>query len=216
MKIGDRLIVLHITKLGENSIVVHCLCRKLGRRGLICRVRKGGSLALFMPLSVIDAEIAENPKSELWRLSGASQALALNDIRKDPYKNAIALFMSEVLYRTVREDVFDPGLFDWCEKTIATLEQLPAGCPNFHLRSLLELCSAMGFSPGIQDLAPFAGEQLANLQRLITLPLEECLVYPMSGKDRSECAAALLEYLSSHIGIRINVKSLAVLQELFR
>lgn len=216
MKTSDRLIVLHFTKLGDNSIVLHCLCRNLGRRGLVCRIRKGGSTALYMPLSIIDAEIAENPKSNLWQLSGASGSLTLNSIRTDLYKNAIALFMSEVLYRTVHEDAYEQGLFEWCEKSIATLEELPSGCSNFHLRWLLELCSAMGFHPGLQDVAPFAGEQLPNLQKLMELPLEECLIYPMNGKDRSDCAAALLKYLSSHIGNNLNIKSLAVLQELFR
>lgn len=216
MKTSDRLIVLHYTKLGENSVVVHCLCRNLGRRGFMCRVRKGGSLALFMPLSVIDAEIVPNPKSDLWRISAASSAIALNNVRTDLNKNAVALFMSEVLYRTVHEEAYEQGLFEWCQKSIATLEELPSGCPNFHLRWLLELCSAMGFCPAKENLAPFAGTQLSNLGQLMSLPLQDCLVYPMSGRDRSECAAALLDYLSSNLGNNINIKSLAVLQELFR
>ena len=60
---NSELIVLAYTKFGERSIVLHTLSREWGRRGFLVRVGKGVSMALFLPLNIIEAEIVENPKS---------------------------------------------------------------------------------------------------------------------------------------------------------
>lgn len=216
MKHNSRLIILHFTKLGEKSLVLHCLTRDWGRRSFVCNVGRGGSRAMMLPLSIVDAEITGNPKSELWRASSMSAAQSLSNIRTNPYKNAISLFMSEVLYRAVHEGDFEPGLFEWCEKSILTLEMMPSDCSNYHLRWLLELCGAMGFSPEAGDIAPFAGEHFVRIKELIRLPFAECMLLQMNGQERCRIAETLLRYLSSHIESAINVKSLGVLQELFK
>ena len=46
-------------------------------------------------------------------------------------------------------------------------------------------------------------------------PYDEALLLPLTGKARSEIAGALLDYLSSHLEYRLNIRSLAVLGELF-
>lgn len=216
MKHSGRLIILHYTKIGEKSLVLHCLTGDWGRRSFVCTVKRGGSMAILLPLSIVDAEISENPKSELWRAGSMSAAYPLSNIRTNPYKNAISLFMSEVLYRAVHEGDFEPGLFEWCEKSILTLDSLPSDCSNFHLRWLLELCGAMGFSPDAIELAPFAGEYYARIKDLVSLSFAECMLLPMSGRERCAIVGILLQYLSYHIESAINVKSLGVLQELFK
>ncbi|MBR4822846.1 MAG: recombination protein O N-terminal domain-containing protein, partial [Bacteroidales bacterium] len=37
-----ELVVLNSTKLGDSSLVLHCLSREYGRRSFIVAVRKGG------------------------------------------------------------------------------------------------------------------------------------------------------------------------------
>ena len=62
-----ELIVLHTTKFGENSIVVHTLSRDYGRRGFLVRCAGRKSvMTLFQPLSVLEAEIHESSKSKLF------------------------------------------------------------------------------------------------------------------------------------------------------
>ena len=59
-----ELIVLHTTKFGENSIVVHTLSKEYGRRGFVVRsAGKKSVMTLFQPLSVLEAEITESSKS---------------------------------------------------------------------------------------------------------------------------------------------------------
>ena len=107
-----RLIILNTTKIGERSLVLHALSPDWGRRSFVAAVPKGGGMALFQPLSVLDAEVVENPKSDLWRAHAFSASHPLAGIRTSPAKNAMTLFMSEVLYRTVRDGTCEAGLFD--------------------------------------------------------------------------------------------------------
>ena len=151
-----RLIILNTTKTGERSLVLHALSPDWGRRSFITSVPRGGGMALFQPLSVLDAEVVENPKSELWRVHALSARHPLAGIRTSPAKNAISLFMAEVLWRTVHEGAFEEGLFDWCERSILTLDALEGDYANYHLRFLLEFAGALGFSPSLEDLMPFA------------------------------------------------------------
>ena len=211
-----RLIILNTTKIGERSLVLHALSPDWGRRSFITSVPKGGRLALFQPLSMVDAEVRENLRSELWRVQHLSARHSLAGIRTSPAKNAMSLFMSEVLYRTIRDGAREEGLFEWCERAVLTLDALPGDFANYHLRFLLELAVALGFAPSAEDLAPFAGEHLDAVRKLLQSDFGACMLVPLNGDDRSEIADILLRYLSFHTEAPIQVRSLRVLHELFR
>ena len=211
-----QLIILNTTKVGERSLVLHALSPDWGRRSFITSVPKGGGMALFQPLGILDAEVVENPKSDLWRVHGLSAKYPLVSLRTSASKNAITLFMSEVLYRTVREGGREEGLFEWCERSVLTLDALEGDYANYHLRFLLELAAALGFSPSWEDLAPFAGEHLASVRELLRADFGASLLVPLSGEVRNEIAELLLRYLSFHSESRIEARSLRVLRELFR
>lgn len=217
MTAAVRLIVLSSTKLGESQRVLHTLSEEFGRRSFIVSVRSHGSSALFLPLSIIDAEIRENPKSDLWRAGGISAAYPLNGLRSDMIKNAVSLFMSEVLFRTLHDGVYEDGLFHWVEHSILTLDSLGAEyVPNYHIRFLLEFCSALGFQPSSSDIAPYSGEQHANLSRMLEVPFADSLLLKFSGSDRTAMAEAIIGYLSAHTESSINIRSLSVLHDICR
>ena len=211
-----RLIILNTTKIGERSLVLHALSPDWGRRSFITSVPKGGGMALFQPLTILDAEVRENPRSELWRVHALSASHPLAGIRTSAAKNAMTLFMSEVLYRTVRDGAREDGLFEWCERSILTLDALQGDYANYHLRFLLEFAAALGFSPALEDLMPFAGERLGEVKALLQSDFGACMLIPLSGETRSEIAEILLRYLGYHTETRIEARSLRVLRELFR
>ena len=213
---NSELIVLAYTKFGERSIVLHTLSREWGRRGFLVRVGKGVSMALFLPLNIIEAEIVENPKSPLWTARKAVSAHPLGGIRSNIHKNTMTLFMSEVLFRTLHEGTFEEGLFEWCRSSILTLDSLEGNFANFHLRFLLELAVAMGFSPSAESIAPFAGGYLTQLRGFMDASFAESMLIPLSGGERTEIARSLLDYLQHHTEQSINVRSLKVLHELYR
>ena len=215
MKTSAELVILHVTKIKDSAVVIHTLSRGFGRKSFIVNVGKGRSMAMFLPLNVVEAEIVENPKSELWKASSFAAAYPLNGIRQNLYKNTMTLFMSEVLYRTVRDGVSEDGLYDWVVKSILTLDAMESDFSNFHVRFLLELAVAMGFAPDIADIAPFAGERYGEISAMMKASFTESMLIPLSGQVRNELADVLLRYLSHHTESSINIQSLKVLRELF-
>lgn len=211
-----QLIVLSATKVGDKSLVLHTLSQQWGRRSFITSVSRKSPLSLFMPLTILEGEVVENPKSELWRLRDIAAASPLNGIRNDVRKNTMTLFLSEVLLRTMKDGDLEEGLFEWCRRSIMTLDAMESDFSNFHLRFLLEFSGALGFSPSLDDLMPFAGEYLGLLRRMLESSVAECMLIPMNGAQRNAVATLLLDYISYHIGTQLQVRSLQVLRELYQ
>ncbi len=215
---GDAVefIVLTTTKVGENALVVHTLSREWGRRGFLVRSAKKTGTTLFLPLNILEADVVESSKSELWTLKNITLKDALEGIRGNLKKNTMTLFLSEVLFRTVRDGANEDGLYEWCVGSILTLNALEADFANFPVRFLLELAGALGFRPTFDDIAPFAGEHLSQMKALTAASFSESLLLPLNGSTRNALCEELLQYLSYHTEANIQVKSLAVLRELYR
>ena len=94
-------------------------------------------MALFLPLNILQAEVTENPKSDLWFARNFVSVTPLNGIRNNIHKNTMTLFMSEVLYRVVKDQTNEDGLADWLKGQILTLDALESDFANFHLMFLL-------------------------------------------------------------------------------
>ena len=215
MRQSLEFIVIAATKVGESSMVLHTLSSEFGRRSFICSVGKSTPTALFQPLSILSGVYTENTKSELWRIGSLKAECPLLGVRTSVGKNAMTMFLGEVLFRALRDGVNEEGLYEWLRGSLLTLDALEGDWANFHLRFLLELCGALGFSPTIQDLAPFVGERYAQVHKLLTLSYTESLLLPLSGEMRNEIAEMLLDYLGFHLEMNLNIRSLRVLRELF-
>ena len=216
MTTNTGLIVLHTTKFGENSIVLHTLSKEYGRRGFLVRgVGKKSMTSLFLPLTVLEADITESSKSKLFTARNLNAKYPLNGIRGNMFKNSMTLFMSEVLYRVVKEGGNEQGLYEWCEKSIQLLDSIESDFSNFHIRFLLELAIVLGFSPEAQDLRPFTGDHFPIVERFIQGSFAESMLIPLSGQVRNEIAEEILRYIEHHTESSVNVNSLKVLRELF-
>lgn len=211
-----ELIVLSTTKVGENALVVHSLSKEWGRRGFLVHSPGKAGMARFLPLNIIEAEVVENPKSDLWSIRGISLKDGLPGIRGNLRKNTLTLFLAEVLFRTLREGMVEDGLYEWCVGSILTLDALESDFSNFHIRFLLEFAGALGFRPTMDDIGPFAGEYYAALQPFLTSGFEQSMLIPLNGSIRNALCEVLINYLSFHTDTPIQVKSLAVLRDLYR
>ena len=172
-------------------------------------------MALFLPLNILEAEVTENPKSSLWFARNFVSVNPLNGIRSNIHKNTMTLFMSEVLYRVVKDQTNEDGLADWLKGQILTLDALQSDFANFHLLFLLNLCAALGFDPDLAGLAPFADKKLIHIEALLKTPFAEALLLPLSGADRNAIAESILKYIEYHTESAVNVRSLAVLREIY-
>ena len=166
------------------------------------------------------AASAEHPggrgSGELWSIRNIQARDTLNGIRGNLHKNTMSLFLSEVLFRTLREGTYEDGLYEWCVSSILTLDALEEDFANFHVRFLLELSGALGFRPTFADVVPFAGENAPLLKPFLESGFSEAMLIPLSGEQRSDLCDSLLRYLEFHTDQPINIRSLSVLRELYR
>lgn len=224
----SQIIVLHITKYGDSSVIVHGFDSKFGRTGLLARgVGKGrnsAAMAVFHPLNIMEVVSDASPKSQLRYIKEYQSAYRLDELKNDIYKRTIALFMSEVLYRGLHDNVGDEKLYEWLATSIRLLNEMNGSVANFHLWWLVGLCNILGFKPTIPErlnvtdseatgLFVFSPDERGLLKTILQMPFEEVMSLSMSGSVRNEFAQSLLKYLSFHLGAEISCKSLQVLHE---
>ncbi len=214
MVTNTEFIVLHTTKFGEKSLVVHTLSREYGRRSFLIR-NVGKNSSLFLPLNILEGEVVESSKSTLYMAKNLSVRHPLMGIRNNMFKNSMTMFMSEVLYRVIKDGANEQGLYEWAEKDILTLDAIIMDFSNFHIRFLLELAVALGFSPSSHALLPFVGDHYPVVEKFMTEPFAESMLIPLNGQTRNEIAEEILRYIEFHTESSLNVNSLKVLRELF-
>ena len=232
----SRIIVLHLTKYGDRSQVVQALDAERGRTGFFLRgTGKGrGPQGQYHPLSILDISAASGFGS-LEYIREAESPYSLTNLRTDPYKSAIALFISELLYRCLLDGAMDPQMFAFLEQQILSLEGASGSIANFHLCFLVDFCRELGFQPkdnyapesplfvpysaeftGIDTLAEtFGPEESLLLHSLLSLERGEAMQLKMSRQLRGAFAQKMVEYLSYHLSQNLNIRSLKVLHGLF-
>lgn len=212
---STEFILLHTTRYGDTSIILHTLSKEYGRKGFFVKnISRRCVSSVFFPLAILEADIDDHVRSRMPNVRNVSLRYSLNGIRNNLKKGAISVFVSEVLFRVVKEGMQDSALYDMCERNILLLDAMESDFSNFHLYFLMEFIIALGFSPAPEDLEPFMGEHLSLMSDFISLPFSEAMLVPMSGGIRSELAERLLKYIEFHIESPVNVNSLKVLKEL--
>lgn len=152
MQIKTEAIVLNTIKYGDTSLIVNCYTPNHGRLALLFKGirnrKKGVRPSLFMPLTMLEMEISFSAKRELQFAKDVTTLNVLSTIHQDPIKNSVAIFLSEVLYKTLKEEEANALLFQFlCHSFIYFDQSTGASRQLFHLKFLLELSRFLGFYP---------------------------------------------------------------------
>ena len=210
----SRIVVLHLTKYSDHALILHTVDAVAGRCSYLVRgIKRGNAVAAFHPLSLLDIVSSASPKSSLAYLREWEPVRPLHAIRSDRAKSSVAMFLSEVLYRSFTNELSDPQFFDWLCEAVCALETAEGSIANFHLWFLVSYAVQMGFMPG-EAIAPsglFAPDEAALFQQVLHSAFEETLVIPLSASQRQSFSRKMLQYLSWHLGTTIDARSLDVL-----
>ena len=113
--LSTSALVLHTTEYSESSVIAKLFTRQLGVRSYIIKgVRKSGSRTkqnLLQPLSHLDLVVYNNPKNQINYIKEIGPHLAHTPQSDNLFPasymaihNALRFFMTEVLYKTLREE----------------------------------------------------------------------------------------------------------------
>ena len=144
-------IVLHSFKYGETSIIARVFTRDLGLQSyLIPGVRKTKSTIrqnLFQPLTIVDLVVYHHDKSGLQRIREISCPEAYSMIPYDIMKSSVAIFLSEMLTKSLKERDPNPEMFDFICDSLRFLDKTKSKVTDFHLVFLMHLSRFLGFQP---------------------------------------------------------------------
>ena len=235
-----RGIVLHTTRYGESSLVVHCYTEESGRQTYMVKgvrkSRKQNRSNLFQPLFILDFEVYHKNTAGIQLVKEVNRAIPLNSIPFDITKSTQAIFMAEVLYRVVKEEESNPMMAHFLINSIQYLDALEESSPDFHILFMFQLSRHLGFYPQnnygegkiffnlVSGLyKSFAAEPEVQLNeaesilwnRYISLDLQSVKDSDFNGSQRKAMLNNLVRYFKFHVEGMGDIRSLEVLHTFF-
>lgn len=241
MLVSSKGIVLHTLRYGEDGIVAEVLTEEEGTVSFLLKVSRSSRATvrhtLFSPLALLDLTWNKRGTSAMQRCRSVQPTVLLPDITRNPYKNAMVLFLSEFLHYATKVETNPRPLFNYISQSLLWLDACPQGFSNFHIVFLLRLARFLGFEPNIEEFAPgkyfdlragrFTGtrplhpdyirpEQARTLPLLMRMNFGTMHLFRFSGSARSELLAHINTFYRLHLPAFPELKSLSVLRDMFR
>jgi len=234
-----RGIVLHQFRFGESSIIAHIYTELRGRQSYIFKgIRLPKSKIkpnLLQPLFLINIEAYYKGSGELCLVKEISLCKTYN-YPYDIYKSTQAMFISEVLYKTLKEENKNSELFQFLINSIDYFDLSKEGTSNFHIFFLIKLMRYLGILPSLrankdvqyfnmkegdyQSVIPDHPEYLEPfetrfLQYLLNAGYPNLSRLKMNQQDRQLILERILRFYAIHIEGMDKLKSYGVLREVF-
>jgi DNA repair protein RecO (recombination protein O) len=185
----------------------------------------------FRPLTILEIEATHKNKGKLEYFKEVRLAHQYLTLTTSITKTSIALFVSEMLHNSIKEEEKNQALYDFLETALLWLDSHDEAA-NFHLILLMEITKFLGFYPdsteqeysffemtgGVfikyQSISCLSAQETQLLRRLMPLKFDN------SGKafhvsERQALLKILLDYYTFHLDGFRKPKSLEVLKEVF-
>lgn len=233
-------IVLHSLKYNDSMNIVDMYTEHAGRVSYSIRFSHSRQSkvkpVLFQPLAFIEFEADCRPKTRLYPIRDAKSWFPFQTIPYDPYKSAMALFLSEFLYRSLREEEENIPLFAYLNHSIRWLDVCKSGYANFHLVFLMHLSHFLGLYPNVEhyidgyyfdllnaQFTPFLpvhgaylkAEEAAQIGMLMRMNYDTMHLFRLNRMQRNRCLTVINDYYRLHLPDFPVLKSIEVLKELF-
>lgn len=233
-------IILHQVKYSDSQSIVSIYTREFGRMSYMVRgVNRKKSVArsaLLQPLSIVEIDVTHNPKKDIQNIRDMRVAIPFYQIPYDPVKNCLALFITEVLHKTLKISENDEDLYSFIENSVCQLDKCEKGIGNFHLVFMAGLAKQLGFGPNMINGDDFRyfdmmngvfrqhqpqhrhflkDEQAEVFKSILSLNYNCLHLVPMNRLQRAEVLENFVEYYRLHIAGFHSLHSIDVLHKLW-
>lgn len=121
-------IVLRAVRYGETSLIVTVFTEDFGLQSYIIngvRTEKKNKekSSLFMPSSLLALDVYHHEQRGINRIREADRYAVLHSLSEDVVKNNIALFMMELLFKSLKHPESNLPLFRFCEEILRRLNE---------------------------------------------------------------------------------------------
>ena len=233
-----QLIVLHSIKYSDTSLLVYAYTRAFGRQTFLLKgirtAKKHGLAAHFFPLQLLEAVVNHETTRDIQYIKEFHPVTNLSALRTHLHKSVLALFLGELLYKTLKENAPNPELYHFIEQAVVGLNAQEAGLANFHLHFMVQLAIYSGYSPvdnyhprqasffdyreacftALSSAYSFPETESLLLHQLLCAP-ENYADCPLDQHMRTRFVKEMARFLGYHMGISLELKSPEVLHQVF-
>jgi DNA repair protein RecO (recombination protein O) len=190
--------------------------------------------SLFQPMAIVELVVSNSHKSNLQRVSEVSVQHPYSNIPYNIVKSSIAIFINEVLYRSLKEQHSDEDLYEYIKSSLLILDIQQENCSNFHVCFMMQLTRFLGFYPqgNYSGTTPFfdlqEGKFISSmpthanympsqisvfLEQLIRSNYSDVHLLILSRVQRKELLRNMILFYQLHISSFGEIRSLEVLEE---
>jgi DNA repair protein RecO (recombination protein O) len=148
-----RGIALHTVKFSETSIIAKIYTELFGLQSYLIRgIRKQHSRikpGLFQSLTILDLTGYYKETGTLHSIKEVHNLYPYQNLPFDIMKSSIALFMNELIYKSIKEEEPNQELFDFLFETCIELDSVKSNITLFPLLFTLKLTKFLGFMPRV-------------------------------------------------------------------
>ena len=157
MQEKTRGIVLHTIAYNDKMSIAQVYTERFGLAAYLLPQQQGRRSRLlrplFRPFSYLEIDSERQAGQDIFRIKEARQVEVWQHLHYDPVKNAVTLFLAEMVWRLFREPESNPAFFDFLTQSIRLFDLMEEGKANFHLWFLLRLSGFLGFQPNVEQYA---------------------------------------------------------------
>ena len=233
-------IFLHGLKYGDSGRIVTVYTEAFGRCSFhlqgIHTKKSANKVNLLQPLFLLEMEMDHRQGRELQRTREIRISHPYQSLPYHIVKSSQAIFLAELLYKVLKEEEARTELFQFLSHSFQLLDLLDQGEANFHLLFLSQLSRYMGFAPSnnysdenrLFDMASgtFISAKPSHpnyldpsesrlFSQILASGYNDLNQLKLTSGQRKLLLEKTIEYYSLHLGIRLNIKSLEVLHDLF-
>lgn len=241
MKRRIHIIALRTIRHTDRSSILTVYSLEAGRLAFAIPAGAGREAsrrrAMLMPLSIAECIADICPEREVHIMHEPQTIVPLTNLRANPIKSSIAMFIAELLGAALLDGPPDEMLYNYLAQAITILESLPSrGIANYHIWFLYGLGHFLGIEPDASDYKPgmvfdmldgifrqtpplhrhyLPATQSAIVAELSRMTPANMHLYRMSRSQRNELLDGILQYYSlHHVGLS-SIRGLDILRDLF-
>lgn len=238
MQVTTKAIVLSSLKYGDTSLIVKAFTASDGLKSYLLKgilTAKKGKLktAYFQPLTQLEIAALHKNKGTLESIRDVKVNYHYQTLHTNITKNAMTMFLAEMLGNSIYEEERNDGLFEFLEAALQWLDTHDE-ISNFHLYFLIVLTKYFGFYPDMANVEAscfdllegdftntpslnpiLTGENLNYFKLMLGTNFDRVHTIKMSKANRQELLQSLVLYYELHLQGFRKPKSLAILNEVF-
>lgn len=230
-------IVLSTLRYKDNDLIIRAFSREIGLVSFIHRgaykPKKGSTKSAFYQVLSQNLISTSAKNNDLKTVRDVTSNYLYTSLYTNVFKSSIAMFLSEVLTASIKEEHQNIALFEFL-KTAFTYLDLSDHFANFHLFFLVKLTKFLGFYPdfnenasdsfnlrtgkfelNLQDNYVIEGENAFFMKAFLKSDFDFYESIKMNSKQRNDFLNNLLLYFELHLIDFRHPKSLEVLKTLF-